>query len=91
MTRLALTVSACALFIAGPVPALAQQQAPTAAVRTAVAPLTADQRAAAVLSDELVEVAFSAQLVHLPDVRCARRPVEASPTPTPQMLSPLTG
>lgn len=48
MNRLALTVSACALFIAGPVPALAQHQAPTAAVRTAVAPLTADQRAAAV-------------------------------------------
>ena len=48
MTRLALTVSACALILAGPLPALAQHQAPIAAVRTAVAPLTAGQRAAAV-------------------------------------------
>ncbi len=48
MTRLILTVSACALVLAGPVPALAQHQAPTAAVRTAVATVTADQRTAAV-------------------------------------------
>lgn len=48
MTRLMLALSASALVLAAPASALAQQAAPTAVVRSAIAPLTADQRAAAV-------------------------------------------
>lgn len=49
MTRLILTASACALALLGATPALAQRAAPVAVARAAdLAPLTPDQRAAAV-------------------------------------------